>query len=797
MCNCKIDLNKNWRFAPLFAEEMLRDDFESAGFLPVELPHTNKVLPFHYFNEADYQLISCYRKTLFAPKDWQGSLALLTFAGVGHVCEVYINGQKAGEHHCGYTAFTLDIAPYLQYGRENVITVKVDSRERSDTPPFGHVIDYLTYGGIYREVYLEIENPCGLSDVFVYTENTLTQSKTACAEISVRNAAEGLCLVCELQDAAGETLAKSEFAVQGACGVYRIAAPNAALWTPDAPILYTMRVTLYRDKACLAEKAVRFGFREAVFKPDGFYLNGQKHKLIGLNRHQSYPYVGYAMPKRAQMRDADILKYELGVNTVRTSHYPQSQHFINRCDEIGLLVFTELPGWQHIGDAAWQAQSVQNVADMIVQNRNHPSVILWGVRINESQDSDAFYEETNAKAHALDPTRQTGGVRCIAKSKLLEDVYTYNDFLHNGIADGLAPKKQITSADAPYLVTEYNGHMYPTKPFDDEPHRLQHAKRHARVLDAMFAADGTAGCIGWCMFDYNTHKDFGAGDGICYHGVMDMFRNAKPAAAVYASQSDSIGPVLQVSSSMDIGDHPASTIGEVYAFTNADSVCLYKNGVAVKEYTHANSPYPHLPHGPILINDFIGELLETNEGFSKKSAQYLKDVLYGVSKYGQNALPLPLKAKMLYLMTHDKMTIAKGTELYGKYIGNWGGEAAACSFVGIKDGVPIATVVKAPARLVKLCVDVDCTALCCTTSWDVASVRIRAVDQNDNLLPYYQGALTLCATGAVELIGPACITLAGGMGGTYVKTKGMAGAGALSIQTNDGEEQILHFTVSE
>lgn len=112
-------------------------------------------------------------------------------------------------------------------------------------------------------------------------------------------------------------------------------------------------------------------------------------KLVGLNRHQSYPYVGYAMPKSAQVADADFLKYDLGLNIVRTSHYPQSQHFVNRCDEIGLLVFTEIPGWQHLGEKGeWWDITIQYVKEMITQNYNHPSIILWGVRINESIDND-------------------------------------------------------------------------------------------------------------------------------------------------------------------------------------------------------------------------------------------------------------------------------------------------------------------------------------------------------------------------------------------------------------------------
>lgn len=136
---------------------------------------------------------------------------------------------------------------------------------------------------------------------------------------------------------------------------------NVILWELEHPELYEVKTELICDGKLMDERIDRIGFRRAEFKKDGFYLNGKKIKLRGLNRHQSYPYVGYAMPKSMQQLDADILKRELGVNAVRTSHYPQSHYFIERCDEIGLLVFTEIPGWQHIGDAAWKDQAVENV----------------------------------------------------------------------------------------------------------------------------------------------------------------------------------------------------------------------------------------------------------------------------------------------------------------------------------------------------------------------------------------------------------------------------------------------------
>src|SRR5690606_10362556 len=131
----------------------------------------------------------------------------------------------------------------------------------------------------------------------------------------------------------------------------------------------------------------------------------------------------------------------------------------------GLLVFEEIPGWQHIGDDAWKEVSKQELREMILRDRNHPSIVLWGVRINESGDDTDFYTQTNAIAHELDPTRQTGGVRYLRDSEFLEDVFTFNDF-SNGV---MPPNHQ------PYLITEFMGHMFPTKPWDNEERLVEHA----------------------------------------------------------------------------------------------------------------------------------------------------------------------------------------------------------------------------------------------------------------------------------------------------------------------------------
>ena len=804
----KFYLNDDWLFTEQFEDSLAAPEYPENTLQPVRLPHTCKETPFHYFDESLYQMVSGYRRHLLIPKDWQGKQILLTFEGAAHDSTVFCNGKKVGEHHCGYTAFTVDLTDNVLYGQDNLLCVRLDSRENLNVPPFGYVIDYMTYGGIYRDVRLEVKEKVSLSDIFVHTaidfksspvtaqitsEITLTASDE---NVTIRQyympkstaaAQESWRLLCE-QTVSADTTGDKKIALTAAI-------TDPLLWDTEEAHLYILKTQLYQDNTLLDETETTFGIREAVFKKDGFYLNGRKLRIRGLNRHQSFPYVGYAMPKSMQRLDADLLKKELGLNAVRTSHYPQSHYFLERCDELGLLVFTEFPGWQHIGDDSWKAQAVANAEDMIRQYRNHPSIILWGIRINESPDDDAFYEKTNAVAHKLDPTRPTGGVRAMKKSHLLEDVYTYNDFLHDGEMPGCDPKKKVTSdMEKPYLISEYNGHMYPTKAFDNEERRSEHAIRHANVLDAVAGQSDIAGSFGWCMFDYNTHKDFGSGDRICYHGVMDMFRNPKLAANIYVCEQEQT-PVLEITSSMDIGEHPGCNRGNIYILSNADSVKMYKNDRFIKEYLPGMSPYKHLKHGPILIDDFIGDSFAQNERFRPKHAKEITDAMNLVARGSLNHIPKRLYLTALKLLLIYHIDFAEVTRLYTKYIGDWGGTATVYRFDAIKDGKVVKSVTKEPVREIRLEAEADHTILTEQHSYDVALVRIRAVDDHGNVLPFYQEPVRLITEGDISIIGPETIALQGGMGGTYVKSLGRSGQGALLLQSLTAGEVRIPFQI--
>ena len=752
---------------------------------PVRLPHTVQECPQHYVDHKVYQMVCGYRRKLELGPELEGKHIFLQFDGAAHVSTVYLNGVELTTHRCGYTGFRVEITEAAVLGCDNLLAVKLDTRETSDVPPFGFVIDYLTYGGLYREVWLDVKEKSYIEDLYITTP-TVTTLKI---RPTIHNASGCIVLV-ELIKGERQLLRKAFTAV----GTITIDCPMVKPWDTEHPVLYTCKVSLLKIGKVLDVQEVKVGFRTAEFKEDGFYLNGKKTFLRGLNRHQCWPYVGYAVPESLQRQDAKILKEELSCVAVRTSHYPQSHHFIDECDRLGLLVFTEIPGWQHIGGEAWRHQAIENTRDMVRQYRNHPSIILWGVRINESPDNDELYRLTNAVARDTDPSRATSGVRNLEKSSLLEDVYAYNDFSHTGNNPGCKPKKSVmTDKKKALLISEHNGHMFPTKSFDSWEKRQEQALRHMRVLNDA-AADGEhAGCFGWCMFDYATHKDFGSGDRVCYHGVMDAFRNPKLAAFAYASQGDH-KPILAVGSSMDLGDYPGGQIGDIHVFTNADSVSLYKNSHFVA--TLSEGDWKALPHGPLVINDTIGCLLETQEGFDKKKAELLREILLTIQKKGISNLSPADMTKIGYAMVKYGMKYEDALALYSKYIGNWGTESTLWRLIAVKDGMVAANYTCGPGNRLHLEVRPSHTSLREGDTYDMASVRIRILDEHGNVTPYAQLPVRFTLEGAAQLAGPDVVTAEGGMTGTYVKTTGETGEARLTIHTDQTEDVTLIFKIT-
>jgi beta-galactosidase len=590
-------LNSRWLYSENNVAGATAPGFNDTRFTRVTLPHTNRMLPWHSFDERESQFVSVYRRHFRLPKELRSRRVFVDFGGVMTAAAVTINGQRLGEYCGGYTPFSFELTPHLRWDGDNVLAVEVDSTERKDIPPFGHLVDYLTFGGIYRDVALRAVSATFIENVFAKPLDVLGDDKRLVVRSYLQRQgghAVPLKLTAELRD--GErVLATDQLEIAASaqqCDVTLTALRDIELWDLDHPRLYSVRVCLFEGDNCLDHYDTRIGFREARFTPEGFFLNGRHVKLRGLNRHQTFPYLGQAMPTRVQRRDAWILRRELKCNIVRTSHYPQSPHFLDACDELGLLVLEEIPGWQHIGDAAWKALCVRHVEEMIRRDWNHPAIVLWGVRVNESRDDHDLYSRTNQLAHALDDSRPTGGVRYIYDSELLEDVFTMNDF-----GFPLRPPNHPL-----YLNTEFNGHMYPTKRNDNVERMIEHTIRHARVHNQLASDNRYAGGIAWCAFDYNTHAYFGSGDRICYHGVCDIFRIPKPAAGFYRSQCDPQEEVvLEPAFDWARGDRNES-FSTAMVCSNCERVKMYIGDRPVAELEPDRENFGHLPHPPFVAN---------------------------------------------------------------------------------------------------------------------------------------------------------------------------------------------------
>lgn len=741
-----LDFNLGWEYSEVFHPEFITEGLGNVKTTSVNLPHTNKELPYNYFDEKDYQFISSYGKSFELSKDYAKQRVFLDFGGVMAYAEVYLNGALVGTHKGGYTPFSCDLTDDLRFGGENALLVKVDSTERDDIPPFGNVIDYLCYGGIYREVHLRIVDPVFIENVFARPKNVLADKKGLDTTVFLKNHSaetEQIEILLSLNDGDQEIVSTAHTALtapnsETAVELSLTEITGLKLWCINSPNLYELRVSLKRDDQFFDRFETRIGFREAVVTENGFYLNGEPLKIRGLNRHQAWPYVGYAMPARVQKRDADILKYELNLNTVRTSHYPQSTHFLDRCDEIGLLVIEEIPGWQYIGDDNWKEVAYDDVRSMITRDWNRPAIFLWGVRINESPDDHTFYTETNRIARQLDPTRQTGGIRCHPGSEFLEDVYTMNDFVHSGGEPVLRDQKTVTQLDhhVPYLVTEYNGHMYPTKRFDQEERLMEHALRHLRVLNAAGLDRQISGTVGWCAFDYNTHFQFGSGDRICYHGVMDMFRIPKFAAGAYRSQVDPKQDlVLEPVTLWARGERSIGGVIPLVIFTNCDSLEIRVGGRSLGRFHPSKEMFSGVAYPPVVID-------EIPQAFGEWGSHW-KD---------------------------------------GEFIGYINGkEVIRRNFV--KDPVPTVLEIKADDH--KLNAD----------GQDATRITFRILDQAGNLLPYINDFVKIKIEGPAKVIGPQEVSLIGGCIATWIKTGETPGIVKVSGESTRLTSKVIEIEV--
>jgi beta-galactosidase len=475
-----------------------------------------------------------YRKGIQFRNDWAGKKMSLEFQGAMQATELLVNGQKAGEYSaCGYDSFSFDITPFVHPG-ENTITVKVDNRRHPEIPPDGKETDYILFGGLYRDVFLHVTDPVHLTFPWEarqagvrFTYPKISESVAVVhTEATVRNESDKPRLVSvalEIRDGNGKLVTSISSEEEIPVGQERTfikdtaPIPNPHLWSPEDPYLYKA-MTIVRDgERELDRTETRLGLRWVKFdKEKGFFLNGQHLKLIGVNCHQTWPFIGNAVPNGLHRRDAEQIK-AMGVNWVRLSHYPQDPDFLDALDELGLMALEEPATWMDRGPPKWLDNLEKSFRSMIRRDRNHPCIIVWGACINHHAAEPRLVQAAKEE----DPTRDRGQ----------DTVPTPMNF-HPGIVSGNGA-----------LSLEHTGHTFPTYRGQRESIRripdsgaghvesmanreYEQAKRHWEQVNAAYLREDNAGIAVWCMYDYNTFHNMDE-NGIVWHGVCDLFRIPK------------------------------------------------------------------------------------------------------------------------------------------------------------------------------------------------------------------------------------------------------------------------------
>ncbi|MGW7681614.1 glycoside hydrolase family 2 protein [Kribbella sp. NPDC054772] len=523
-----------WLFGELVDESAVGTSYDDSGFEPVTLPHTVVPLSWRDWEADAWERRWCYRRWFEIPAD--ARRVFVDVDGALQAAEVFVNGISAGTQLGGFLPFTHEVTDLVKPGR-NLLAIALDSRWLP-VPPNGHpdghgAVDYFQPGGLTRSVKVRCEPDAFITDLHARPLNVLDpSSRSLHVSCTVEGAGQ---LTVELR-ASDSRLITSGTTTTGELTLTGL--DDIQLWAPDSPVLYDVIARLDLGNQS-SERKVRIGFREARFEVDGFYLNGDRLELFGLNRHQIFPWTGMAMPDRVQRRDAEILRNELNCTMARCAHYPQSPAFLDACDELGLLVFEEIPGWQYVGDAAWQDLVVADVERMIRRDRNRPSVVVWGVRVNESANHPELYRRTQEVAQRLDPDRATSGAMVASEYSTVDfhqDVFAYNDYAHDETgATLLAPLP-----DVPYLVTEAIGslagpHFY--RRTDPQDVQARQAFLHAQVHQQAAADDRYLGVLAWQAFDYDSQNGW-VDHRLKCNGVADTFRIPKLGAAIYQAQVD-------------------------------------------------------------------------------------------------------------------------------------------------------------------------------------------------------------------------------------------------------------------
>jgi beta-galactosidase len=755
-----ISFNGDWQFVKdidttTSRELLCSKSDKTIKWENVSLPHTPQIESVIKVKEQ-WQGTCYYRKYFMLPPDYKGKHIALLFDGAMNDADVYVNGAHVAKHIGGYLPFYIDLSDKAMIGKQNCILVKLVNVDNPHIPPGKPIkdLDFNFYGGIYRNAWLIIKNWTLISNavaanheagggVMVHYEDVTTASAKIVVKTEVLNekASHSHYLInLNLIGKDGKVVSSSKselrrLAEGGLTSFEQSMVVNRpALWSPMHPNLYTLKVQVVVNGKVVDEQTQKIGIKTFRFEKDGFYLNGDKVNIVGTNRHQEYPYIGYALSDNAQYRDAWKVK-EAGFNFVRCSHYPPSPAFLDACDELGILVMDAIPGWQFFGDETFQKNSYKDIRDMLHRDRNHASIVLWEASLNESGMSKPYMTEANRIVHAELP---------------FKDVYStgWIDYAY----DVFNPARQHAKApdywkkyakQKPLLLAEYGDWEYYAQNagFNQKAYEgLKKEERNSRQL----RTDGEQrmlqqaynfqeahnddlngpnfGDANWLMFDYKR----GYASDIESSGVMDIYRLPKFAFYFYQSQygpkPDDKGfgkPMVFIA---NYWNDPATKLVKVYS--NCDEVELFVNGKSIgrQQCPDKDAYSNNLPHPP-------------------------------------------------FTFTIDKF------------------EAGKVEAVGYIGGVKQAGMVRmTPGKAVAIKISVEYSGKYSHQDNDVLMVYAKVVDKNGTLVNDAANEIKFSVTGDIEIQGRSTVKSEAGIATILVKNK--SGSGCISASSENLKSQV-------
>ncbi|ALJ06128.1 beta-galactosidase [Pseudalgibacter alginicilyticus] len=599
-----FSFNVAWRFFKGTVKNAETSNFDDSSWQVVNLPNGIEFLPEEASGGVNYQGEIWYRKHFTPDNALKNKKLFLHFEAIMGKSKIYVNGTLLKEHFGGYLPVVVDVSEHLKWGEDNVVSVWADNTNDPSYPPGKdqEVLDFAYFGGIYRDCWLISHNAVYITDpnhedvvagggLFITFDEVSEKKANIHTKLHLRNEASrdfSGKIRYQWFDREGKQVLKSELPIQlqsntskSFSDISKFKTPE--LWSPEHPYLYQLHITIINKRGKVVDGyRKRLGIRRVEFKgKDGFWLNGKPYgkPLIGANRHQDFAVVGNALSNTTHWRDAKKLR-DAGLKLIRNAHYPQDPAFMDACDELGLFVIVNTPGWQFWNDdPSFEALVLKDIRNMVRRDRNRPSIWVWEPILNETWYPDSF--ALNAK-NIVEEEAIHGNAYTASDLRAKGSEHYPVQFSHPLNQDDVNPNKTYFTREWGDNVDDWNSHNSSSRvhrSWGEKPMLIQ-TTHYANPSYAFVSYNSLyqtslqhMGGALWHAFDHQRgyHPD------PFYGGIMDAFRQPKYSYYMFMAQRDSeasdiiaeTGPMVYIANEMT----PFSD-NDVTVLSNCDEVKL-------------------------------------------------------------------------------------------------------------------------------------------------------------------------------------------------------------------------------